>query len=151
MEPALESRSGHPADAHRLLSGEHDLAAILSEVQTRQVASDYTIRLEGKIYLIARDQIRPGLRHANVRVEKRLDGAVAVRFGAQYLPVTICTPAVKTEIREKKPPPTGSRRAGRARPTEASRAALNRLFSKRKPSVQSATSLNRTRSRDGTD
>jgi hypothetical protein len=146
----LKVAPAHPADAHRLLSGEHDLAAILSEVQTRQVASDYTIRLEGKIYLIARDQIQPGLRHANVRVEKRLDGAVAVRFGAQYLPVTICTPAVKTETRPKTPP-TGPRRAGRAGPTEASRAALRRLFSKRRPSGQSAASLNRTRSRDRTD
>ena len=44
----LKVAPAHPADAHRLWSGEHDLAAILSEVQTRQVASDYTIRLEGK-------------------------------------------------------------------------------------------------------
>jgi hypothetical protein len=147
----LKVAPAHPADAHRLLSGEHDLAAILSEAQTRQVGSDYTIRLEGKIYLIARDQIRPGLRHANVRVEKRLDGAVAVRFGAQYLPVTICTPAVKTETRAKTPPPRGPRRSGRARPTEASRAALSRLFPKRRPSLQSAASRQRTRSRDRTD
>ena len=146
----LKVAPAHPADAHRLWSGEHDLAAILSEVQTRQVASDYTIRLEGKIYLIARDQIRPGLRYASVRIEKRLDGAVAVRFGAQYLPLTICTPAVKAETRASSPP-TGPRRTGRARPTEASRVALSRLFSKRRPSAQSAASLNRTRRRGRTD
>ena len=67
-------------DAHRPLGREHDLAAILSHVETRQVAADYTIRLHGQRYQIARGDIRPGLRGARVRVEKRLDGTIAVRF-----------------------------------------------------------------------
>ena len=36
-----------------------------------------------------------GLRGANVRVEQRLDGTLAVRYGEKYLPVTQCAPAEK--------------------------------------------------------
>jgi hypothetical protein len=34
----------HPTDAHRALGPEHNLAASLSVVETRQVANDYTLR-----------------------------------------------------------------------------------------------------------
>ena len=67
-------------DAHRPLRKEHDLAAILSQVEERIVTPDYTIRHQGKIYQIARGDIRPGLRGGRVRVEQRLDGSVAVKF-----------------------------------------------------------------------
>ena len=77
-------------DAHRPLGPQHDLAAILSQVASRVVAQDYTLRLAGCRYQIARVGIRPGLRGARVRVEKRLDGSVAVRFREQYLPVRKC-------------------------------------------------------------
>jgi len=84
-----------PDDAHRTLGKEHSLAASLSYVETRQVSSDYTIRFDSKIYRIARSAIRSGLRGANVRVEVRLDGLLAVRFGPDYLPVTECHPCPK--------------------------------------------------------
>jgi transposase len=67
-------------DAHRPLGAEHQLAAILSHVEERFVTSDYTIRYQGKIYQIARRDIRPGLRGGLVRVEQRLDGSMAVKF-----------------------------------------------------------------------
>ena len=44
-----------------------------------------------------RQAIVSGLRRANVRVEKRLDGSIAVRFGERYLPVSRCTSAAKTK------------------------------------------------------
>ena len=44
-----------------------------------------------------------GLRKANVRVEKRLDGSIAVRFGERYLPVSRCTAAAKTKALSAKP------------------------------------------------
>src|ERR1700722_12420098 len=49
-------------DAHRLLGKEHDLAAILSHVEKRQVTNDYTIRWDGQFYQIDRRDIRPGMR-----------------------------------------------------------------------------------------
>lgn len=86
-------------DAHRALGAEHRLAAILSHVEERFVTSDYTIRYQGKIYQIARGDVRPGLRGGQVRVEQRLNGSMAVKFRQYDLQVTEC-PA-----RPKTPPP----------------------------------------------
>jgi len=77
-------------DAHRPLDREHDLAAILSQVESRVVANDYTLRYDKKLYQIARAAIRPGLRGARVRVEKRRDGQLWVRFRDRYLAVSAC-------------------------------------------------------------
>jgi len=77
-------------DAHRPLEAEHDLAASLSLVETRQVTNDYTIRFDSHLYQIARCDIRTGLRGANVRIESRLDGSMKVRFQQRYLAVSQC-------------------------------------------------------------
>ena len=82
-------------DAHRPLRAEHQLAAILSHVQERFVASDYTIRYQGKSYQIARTDVRPGLRGGQVRVEQRLDGSMAVKFRQHGLSVVECQPRPK--------------------------------------------------------
>jgi biotin operon repressor len=78
-------------DAHRPLDREHDLAASLSLVETRRVTNDYTIRFDAKLYQIAREDVRTGLRGANVRIESRLDGSLKVRFQQHYLSVNQCT------------------------------------------------------------
>jgi transposase len=83
-----------PADAHRPLRAEQDLAAILSHVEERVVANDYTIRYNSKRYQIARTDIRPGLRGATVRVEERRDDTVWVRFRDGYMNVKICDPQI---------------------------------------------------------
>ena len=75
-------------DAHRPLEKQHDLAAILSHVEKRQVNNDYTFSLDTKIYQIARKDVCTGLRGAFVRVEKRRDGSVAARFRDRYLSIT---------------------------------------------------------------
>jgi transposase len=77
-------------DAHRPLGKAHSLAATLSHVETRQVAHDYTIRFENKLYQIARASVCAGLRGGTVRVEKRLDATLAVRFRDRYLGVSEC-------------------------------------------------------------
>jgi transposase len=77
-------------DVHRALMKEHSLASILSCVETRVVTNDYTIRVGGQIFQIAREQARPALRGAMVRVELRLDRTVAVRFRERYLTVSLC-------------------------------------------------------------
>ena len=89
-----------PQDAHRPLRAEHNLAAILSHVEERLVSSDYTLRYHGKVYQIARQEVRPGLRAGRVRVEQRLDGSLAVRFRQHYLTVAECEPRPKAT-----PPP----------------------------------------------
>jgi hypothetical protein len=101
-ERELTVEPAHPDDAHRPLDKSHNLAASLSYVETRQVRNDYTLRLDGQFYQIARQAVVSGLRGANVRVEQRLDGTVAVRYGEKYLPVTQCTPAEK-KARAPKP------------------------------------------------
>jgi transposase len=86
----LKVVAANATDAHRPLDREHDLAASLSVVETRQVTNDYTIRFDAKLYQIAREDIRTGLRGANVRIESRLDGSLQVRFQQHYLSVSQC-------------------------------------------------------------
>jgi transposase len=88
-------------DAHRRLEKRHNLAASLSHVDTRQVRNDYTLRWNGKLYQIERRAVTSGLRGADVRIEVRLDGSLAVRHGERYLPVKLCTVTEKA----KTPPP----------------------------------------------
>ena len=85
-------------DAHRPLRAEHELAAILSLVEERIVTSDYTIRYQGRIYQIARRDIRPGLRGGRVRVEQRLDGSTAVKFRQHRVRVAECQAQPKTPL-----------------------------------------------------
>jgi len=94
-ERELTVEPASPDDAHRKLERSHSLAASLSHVETRQVRSDYTLRWDGKLYQIERQAVTTGLRRANVRVEKRLDGSLAVRYGERYLPVRECAAAEK--------------------------------------------------------
>jgi transposase len=105
----LVALPANPTDAHRPLGPLHNLSASLSVVQTRQVANDYTLRFRQQLYQIARDQVRPGLRGANVRVEARLNGSIAVRFQDRYLEIGPCQPQPKTLT--SPPPPQRPRRS----------------------------------------
>ena len=132
-------------DAHRPLAAEHNLAAALSHVETRQVDNNYTLALDGKRYQIERADIRPGLRGGTVRVEARLDGSIAVRFQEQYLAVKLCPPQSK---RAAAAAPAVVRRSRPARPTEASRAAIGRLLRGKSLPTWMAGQIDRTRTRD---
>ena len=92
-ERELTVEAANPDDAHRRLEKSHNLAASLSHVETRQVRADYTLRWNGKLYQIDREAVTTGLRRANVRIEQRLDGSLAVRHGERYLPVKECAVA----------------------------------------------------------
>jgi transposase InsO family protein len=111
-ERELTVEPAHPDDAHRRLDKSHNLAASLSHVETRQVRNDYTLRWDGKLYQIERQAVVSGLRGANVRVEKRLDGSLAVCYGERYLPVKECAVAEQPKVL---PPakPAKAHRAGR--------------------------------------
>jgi hypothetical protein len=111
-ERELTVEPANPDDAHRPLDKNHNLAASLSHVETRQVRNDYTLQFAGEFYQIEPQAVVSGLRGSNVRLEQRLGGELAVRYGEKYLPVTRCTPG------EKKAPavtakPTGKRRQPR--------------------------------------
>jgi hypothetical protein len=88
-EQAMTVEPAHSDNAHRPLEKSHSLAASLSRVEARQIRNDYTLRLEGQLYQVERKSIVTGLRGASVRVEQRLDGSVAVRFGDRYLAVSL--------------------------------------------------------------
>jgi hypothetical protein len=79
-----------PDDAHRPLEKHHDLAAILSHVETRQVHKNYTIQWDAKLYRIAQKDICAGLRDALVCTERRRDGSRAVRFQDRYVSISEC-------------------------------------------------------------
>jgi len=101
-------------DAHRRLEKSHDLAASLSYVETRQVRNDYTFRWDGKLFQIACQAIPTGLRRANVRVEARLDGSMAVRFQERYLPVKECAATEKPKKPAAVKPARNPRRSPRS-------------------------------------
>jgi len=109
-ERELTVEAANSDDAHRPLEKCHNLGASLSYVETRQVRSDYTLRWNGKLYQIERQAITTGLRRANVRVEQRLDGSLAVRHGERYLPVEECAVADKPKAPRK--PAATRRRTG---------------------------------------
>lgn len=102
----LTVAAANQEDAHRPLEKSHCLAAVLSHVETRQVRNDYTLKFQGQLYRIERQEIRAGLRGAEVRVEKRLNGSVAVRFRERYLAVQQCEMASRPVVEKKtaKPP-----------------------------------------------
>jgi len=96
-ERELTLEATNPDDAHRPLEKAHDLAASLSHVEKRQVRSDYTLRWDRKLYQIQRSAVTAGLRGADVRIEQRLDGSLAVRHGNRYLPLSECAVADKSK------------------------------------------------------
>src|SRR5580658_5023696 len=119
VNTTLAVAPAHADDAHRPLEKHHDLTAILSHVEGRRVNNDYTIQFETRIYQIARRDICAGLRGAVVRVEKRRDGSVAVRFRDRYLSIEQCAQrpaatAVKTAAKPKpQAGPVGRKQWGR--------------------------------------
>ena len=136
----------NPTDVHRPLDGEHDLAASLSVVETRQVTNDYTIRFNSKLYQIARSDIRAGLRGANVRIESRLDGALKVRFQQHYLSVSQCVVQPKQNI-DSVPP---VRKPQPARPVSPAVKQAHRQFLAKPAAlpVWKAAQIDRTRTSD---
>jgi hypothetical protein len=103
-----------PLDAHRPVTEEHDLAAILSHVEERQISNGYTVQYRGQAYQIPSTQVRTGMRGAKLRVEARLDGTVAMRFHNESLLVTVCEPPQriakpKTAAKPRHSPPHKSR------------------------------------------
>ena len=77
-------------DAHRSLSPGTNLDSVLSMRESRTVGADYTLRWEGKLYGVQREQIRRGMRRARVVVEKRLDGSRWLHWQGRMLALERC-------------------------------------------------------------
>ena len=114
-ERELTVEPANADDAHRRLDKSHHLAASLSHVETRQVRNDYTVRWDGQLYQIERQAVVSGLRGANVRVEKRLDNSLAVRYGERYLPVQECAVADRPKAAPPMKTPLKTQRANQRR------------------------------------
>jgi hypothetical protein len=111
-ERELTVEAANPDNAHRRMDKSHNLAASLSHVEKRQVRSNYTLQWDGKFYRILPHAIVSGLRGANVRVEARLDGSLAVRYRERYLQIEECdAPSKSKDVRPVKAVKT--HRAGR--------------------------------------
>lgn len=82
-ERELTVAPASPDDAHRLMEASHNLAGAWN---------DYTLRFDSVLYRVKRESIVSGLRGATVRVEKRLDGSLAVRYQERYLLCELCEP-----------------------------------------------------------
>jgi len=122
-------------DAHRSLSRQHDLAAILSEVEPRVVTNDYTIRHGSKVWQIVREDIRPRMRGSTVHVEARRSGQLAVRFEDKYVRV------VEREMPAKAAQPAVPRKPeGHKQPREKSKW-MDGFFQRRPPSLTKAIKI----------
>ncbi|MDX2150025.1 MAG: hypothetical protein SFV54_04770 [Bryobacteraceae bacterium] len=140
---------GNPTDAHRPLGPEHDLAASLSQVVTRQVNNDYTIRLEGKVYRMVMDAVPAGLRGAVVRIEQRLDRSLMVRFRERYWPLAECPAPAKVAATAPPRKPAAGRK--RQPPCDAIRSTMKGLLQKPGLTVWQAAEIDRTRTSDVLD
>lgn len=130
----------NPSDAHRPVGPSCDLDAVLSVVETRQVTGDYTIRFQGKIYQIARQDVPPGLRGGQVRIEVRLDGSLHVRFQGKYLKIEQCQLQPRPA-----PQPAVVRRKSLPKPTEAARRSHDGIAARGGIPVWKAAQINTTR------
>jgi transposase len=133
-------------DAHRPLGPEHHLAATLATVETRQVNNDYTIQFCGRHYRIESSSITAGLRGAPVRVERRLDGELHVRFRERYLAITKVDQRPVTAGKAVRP--SSGKHPG---PSQAMRDAMRRLFQPPSPPLWTAIRDDRTRTADQPD
>ena len=139
------------ADAHRSLGAVHDLASALSHVEQRRVLPDYTFRNHGKKYRILRNCILPGMRGGTIRVEARLDGSIAVRFGDTWLEVEeFQTPPKAASVTKVSAKPAAKAKVTTAERTKAWRDSSRKLFQNRQ-NVGASAAIDRTRTRQRLD
>jgi hypothetical protein len=77
-------------DAHRALRPETNLDSVLSIRQSRTVGQDHTVRWQGVMYRIERQQIQAAMRGARVQLERRLDGSTWMHWRKRVLALEAC-------------------------------------------------------------
>ena len=148
----LVEQPANASDAHRPLAAEHDLAASLSRVDLRQVNQDYTVQLEGRRYRLVSETMPAGLRGAVVRVERRLDGSLQLRYRERYWSLEECAVVGATRpLRADSSPPRKTRSHKPHPPNPASRSAMRSLLDKPGMPLWQAAQIDRTRTPDTFD
>ncbi|MBV8864342.1 MAG: ISNCY family transposase [Acidobacteriaceae bacterium] len=105
----------NPTNAHRPLGAGQQLAAILSRVEQRTIANDYTLQFRGQRYQILKASMQVGMRGEKIRVEARLDGSLAFRYQGQYVTAVLCTEPPPEPEKAFKPIRKDHNRGGRSR------------------------------------
>jgi hypothetical protein len=140
-EQTLTVAPGHASDAHRRLGQEHDLAAILSHVETRQVARDYTVRYQGELYQIDRKDVQVGPRGGRVQVQQRLGRTIAVRLQQRYLHVHCADLATPIKVAVKLP----TKPPGASKPEKRQSEWMKNFSIRREPSLKQAIRISHAR------
>jgi transposase len=97
-------------DAHRRLDRNCNLASILSQVEVRSIAQDYTVRWDGGTYQIRRADIGGGMRGRQVEIEQRLDQTLWMRWKQRRLPLDRCAVEKKPNYRAAWTPPRAAQK-----------------------------------------
>ena len=117
FEPEWKRRfSKKPAselDAHRRLRKDHALASSLSYVETRTVDNDYTLRWFGERYQIEPSEVKPRMRKAALRVEKRIDGTLVARWEGREMLLSVCPEPAAAQPEPKQIRPHNAASKGR--------------------------------------
>ena len=108
-KPAIE------LDAHRCLRKDQDLASSLSYIEMRTVDNDYTLRWFGKRYQIEPGEVKPRMRKAAVRIEKRIDGTLVAQWQGRKLALQVCPEPAPVQPVVKAPPSKAARTVGKGR------------------------------------
>jgi hypothetical protein len=90
-------------DAHRAVPKGMNLDSVLSIRVGRTVTADYTVRWEGVIYRIEREQITAGMRGARVQLEQRRDGSRWMQWRKRRVALERCEPAPRARAEPRVP------------------------------------------------
>ena len=88
------------------------MAAILSHVEARVIANDYTFSFSGRHFQIERGEVQAGMRRQRLQVEVRLDGELHARYQGRYLSISRCGPSEPLQQPAPRKPPRHDHNAG---------------------------------------
>jgi transposase len=98
-------------DAHRRVSAGANLDSVLSIRVSRTISQDYTVRWDGSIYRVGREQIARGMGGARVQVERRLDGSRWMHWRNRILPLQGCEAGPRVMVEHPVPARTKHERS----------------------------------------
>ena len=102
-------------DAHRALLPGSNLDSVLSIRESRTVNADYTVRWDGVIYRVKREQIARGMQGTRVQLERRLDGSRWMHWRNRILALDRCETKPDLIVERRIKPPAISERSAEER------------------------------------